>query len=69
MLTDNQIQQFQTLFKNRFGKGINKKKAHSKAMKLVRLLKIIYRPMTKQEFESLQIRRQKTNKVTSKSKI
>lgn len=46
MLTDQQIEQFRTLFKNRFGKEISKEEAHERGMKLVTLLKAINKPIT-----------------------
>jgi len=53
-LTDEQITQFQTLYKKHFGADISKEQAHEEGIKLVRLMQLIYKPMTKEECETLQ---------------
>jgi len=60
MLSDEQIVKFQTLYKNRFGKEISRKKAYEQGIKLIRLMRLIYKPMTKKEYNHLQKRRQET---------
>jgi len=57
MLTDDQIKKFQALYKKRFGKEISKEAALEQGVKLVRLMEIVYRPMTKEEYEAVQKRR------------
>lgn len=57
-LSDEQIAKFQVLYKKRFGKDISKEEAHTKGIRLIRLIEIIYQPMTKQEYALLQERRQ-----------
>ncbi len=61
MLSDEQIKKFQNLYKNRFGKEISRKEAYEKGAKLVRLLELIYKPMTEDEYKQLQKRRKDTN--------
>jgi len=60
MLSNEQITKFQTLYKNRFGKEISQEEAYEKGVKLVRLMKLIYRPMTEEEYQELSERRRKT---------
>lgn len=60
MLTSDQITRFQTLYKNRFGKAISREEAYEKGIKLIRLVKLIYKPMTEEEFNKLQERRRET---------
>ena len=60
MLSDEQITKFQTLYKNRFGKTISREEAYEKGVKLIRLIELIYKPMTEVEYQKLQKRRQKT---------
>jgi len=60
MLSNEQITKFQTLYKNRFGKEISQEEAYEKGAKLVRLMKLIYRPMTEEEYQELSERRRKT---------
>ena len=57
-LTDENITSFQALYKQRFGKEINREEAYEKASKLVRLMQIVYKPMTKEEYEVTQKRRE-----------
>ncbi len=60
MLSDEQITKFQTLYKSHFGKEIGREEAHEKGMKLIRLIQIIWKPMTENEYQKVQIRRRKT---------
>ena len=62
MLSDEQIKQFQILYKNRFGKEISREEAYEKGVKLVRLVELIYKPMTEDEYKQLQKRRKETDK-------
>ncbi len=57
MLSDEQIATFQVIYKNRFGKEITKEEALEKGAKLVRLMQLIYKPMTKAEYQKVQERR------------
>ena len=61
MLSDEQIRKFQMLYKNRFGKEISREEAYEKGAKLVRLVELIYKPMTENEYKQLQKRRKDTN--------
>ena len=61
MLSDKQITEYQTLYKNRFGKEISREKAYEQGIKLIRLIELIYKPMTKNEYKQLQERRKKIN--------
>lgn len=61
MVLDNeQITKFQTLYKSRFGKDISREEAYEKGIKLMRLVEIIYKPMTEAEYQQLQERRRQT---------
>ncbi|MFA5158544.1 MAG: hypothetical protein WC451_05180 [Patescibacteria group bacterium] len=60
MLSDEQIKKFQALYKNRFGKEISREEAYEQGVKLLRLIEIIYKPMTEKEFQKLQERRKQT---------
>lgn len=56
MLSDEQIIKFQALYKNRFGREINREEAYEKGAKLIRLMQLIYRPITEEEYNQLQKR-------------
>ena len=60
MLTDEQITKYQTLYKNRYGKEISREIAYEKGVKLIRLMELIYKPMTEAEYQELQERRRQT---------
>ncbi len=60
MLSDEQIKKFQAIYKNRFGTEISKEEAYEKGVKLVRLMELIYKPMTKNEYNEVQKRRKET---------
>lgn len=49
MLKDEQIKKFQEIYKNRFGKEISREDVLERGSKLVRLMEIVYQPITKQE--------------------
>ncbi len=51
MLSDEQVKKFQSLYKKHYGKEISKEEAYNQGIKLVRLLKITYKPITKEEHE------------------
>ena len=53
MISNEHIQEFKRLYKNRFGKELTDAEAREKGSALVRFLKIIYKPMTKEEFDEL----------------
>ena len=56
-LTEEQITQFQKLYKKHFGEDISKEQAHEEGIKLKHLMQLIYKPMTKAEYEEVQRRR------------
>jgi hypothetical protein len=55
-LSEEHITSFQALYLKRFGKEISSKEAGEKGVKLLRLIMLIYRPMTQTEFEQTQQR-------------
>jgi len=61
MLSDEQITKFQKLYKNRFGRGISREEAYEQSVKLIRLIELIWKPMTKDEYQQLQKRRRDTS--------
>jgi hypothetical protein len=53
-LTEQQITRFQEIYKARFNKQLNRKEALEKGIKLARMMQIIYRPITKEQYQQLQ---------------
>jgi hypothetical protein len=63
MLTDEQIKEFQTLWEKRFGVKIDRKEAYDKGAKLMRMVQLVYKPMTEEEYQKLQERRKETKEL------
>jgi len=61
MLSDEQIRKFQMLYKKHFGKEISQEEAYEKGANLIRLVELIYKPMTEDEYKQLQKRRKDTD--------
>ena len=51
------------LYHKRFGKEISREEAYAKGAKLMRLVEIIYKPMTEAEFKKVQERRRQTSDI------
>lgn len=60
VLKDEDIKKFQALYKSRFGLDISREEAYEKGIKLVRLMELVYKPMTQEEMDFIQKRRQDT---------
>lgn len=59
MLTDSDIIQFQKLYKEQFGADITRENAYEQGLKLVTLMLHVYKPMTKQESDRIDLHREK----------
>ncbi len=60
VLTDEDINKFQLLYKSQFGADISKEDAYEQGVKLLRLMSIVYKPMTVEQYEAIQKRRRET---------
>ncbi len=54
VLSDEDIVKFQALYKSEFGMEISREDAYEKGIKLLRLMSIVYNPMTEKEYEQIQ---------------
>ena len=63
MLTDQDIEKFRGIYKTRFGKEITAEEADEKGSKLIRMVELIYQPMTEKEFQIVQERRKQTGDI------
>jgi len=63
MLSDQQIIKFQKLYKAHFGKDISRAEAIEKGIKLIRLVELVYKPITKAEYQRVQKRRKETKDI------
>lgn len=57
MLSEEQIKQFQALYQKNFRKEISREEAFEQGTKLLRLVELIYRPMTEEEYKKYDTRR------------
>ncbi|MEO8581969.1 MAG: hypothetical protein ABI425_05365 [Patescibacteria group bacterium] len=56
-ITEAQVEKYQMLYKARFGKEISYEDAYEKGLSLVRLMQIIYKPMTKVQYQQVMERK------------
>jgi len=56
-LTDDQIKKYQILYYERFGVRLGRAEVCEKAESLVRMVELVYKPMTKDELTSIKKRR------------
>jgi len=57
VIDDADILKFQELYKQHFGMEISREDAYEKGLKLARLMSLVYKPMTQEEFDRTQERR------------
>ncbi|MGB2762136.1 MAG: hypothetical protein WBC21_01190 [Minisyncoccales bacterium] len=60
MISKESLEKFKKIYKKRFGEDISDQVALEKATKLLNLVKAVYRPMTREEYDKVQKRREKT---------
>lgn len=60
MLTEQDITNFQSLYKSEFGKEITRAEALEQGLKLVGLLSNVYKPMTQEEYDEIEEHRRVT---------
>lgn len=60
VLSDEDIVKLQALYKSEFGMEISREDAYEKGVKLLRLMSVVYKPMTEKEYERIQKHRRDT---------
>ena len=60
MISEKELKKFKAIYKKEFGIELSDQDALESATKLLRLVEIIYKPMTKEEYERVQKRREET---------
>jgi len=60
MISEERLQKFKQIYKKCFNKDLLDQEALEKATKLLRLVGIVYEPMTQEEYNALQKRREET---------
>ena len=69
MISKESLDKFKAIYKKEFGKDLNDQDALELATKLLRLVELIYKPMTKEDYEMVQKRRQETNQLKVEARI
>lgn len=62
MISDEQIKKFQAIYKARFSKYISREEALEQGTRLLRLVELVYKPMTEDELKTVQKRRKETSR-------
>ena len=65
MISKEGLDQFKQIYKKRFNKDLADDVASEKAETLIRMVELIYKPMTLDEYEALQKRRVETGDITA----
>lgn len=60
MISKERLEEFKRIYRKEFGKDISDQDALESATKLLNLLRVVYKPMTKEEFSKLEERRKNT---------
>ncbi|MEX2210026.1 MAG: hypothetical protein WD846_04045 [Patescibacteria group bacterium] len=55
-LTDEDIDGFRRIYKKRFGEDISREEAREEGSSLLRLMKVVYKPVTQEQVDSLRER-------------
>ncbi|MEI7741271.1 MAG: hypothetical protein WCJ29_02085 [bacterium] len=60
VLQDDDIARFQELYKSNFGTEISREDAYEQGIKLMRLMSLVYQPMTQEQHNNIQKHREET---------
>ncbi len=66
MISKERLEEFKKIYKKRFKKDITDEEALRQATSLLRMVELVYKPMTVKEYEVLQKRRLETGDITEK---
>lgn len=58
MISKEMLEKFKTIYQKRFGEDLSDQDALEKATKFLRLVELIYKPMTQEKYDILQKRRE-----------
>ena len=59
MISDDQITQYQVIYKNHFGKEISREDALKQGTRLLQLVELVFKTMNEKEYQELRDRRNK----------
>ena len=69
MISKKQLEKFKDIYKRNFDKNISDQEALKQATKLLRLVEIIYKPMTQEEYDKIQGHRKKDKESKKTNKM
>lgn len=58
-ISEAQLTSFKALYKQHFGEELSQKDALEKALKLVRMMQLVYRPITEEQYQQVIKRQQR----------
>lgn len=67
MLSKEAVSGYQAIYKKVYGKEISYEQALEQGIKLIRLVELIYQPITENEYQELQERRRETGDLLTKN--
>jgi hypothetical protein len=68
MLSEKRIAEFQALYKRHFGEDLSKEEAYEKGVRLIRMVQLVYRPITEKQYQDWQERRKEREKEKSEAR-
>ncbi|MFA5232523.1 MAG: hypothetical protein WC410_02560 [Candidatus Paceibacterota bacterium] len=60
MISEKALKEYKAIYKKEYGVDLSDEEALEQATKLLNLMKIIYKPISKEDYEKLQKRREET---------
>lgn len=66
MISDEQLGKYKKIYKKQFGKDISDEEALRQATSLLRMVELVYKPMTVGQYKKLQIRRAELGEISEK---
>ncbi|MCK5475456.1 MAG: hypothetical protein KAI71_02650 [Candidatus Pacebacteria bacterium] len=63
MISEEQLKKYKDIYRKKFGKEISDQEALEQGTKLISLMEIIYKPITKNKFKAVQKRRRETGDI------
>lgn len=68
MLSNERIVKFQILYKKHFGQELTKEETYEMGAKLLRMVQLVYKPITEKEYQEWQERRSSKENKSSTNK-
>ncbi|MFA5172927.1 MAG: hypothetical protein WC435_00785 [Candidatus Paceibacterota bacterium] len=63
MISKKELEKYKAIYRKHYSKEISDQEALEQGIKLIRLIELVYKPITKDEYKKLQKRRRETGGV------